>query len=197
MLCIFYDMFQLLFCSCSCIELEWRLSALICSNLLQSFSLFLFFFIYLFYISNCINTVLHRSNKLFDAGWGRSERDSAIDFFEDDFDVIHIGPWKYDMREEEIAEEAYRLQTQQRKLIEDLQVEKWVIHDSQTNLTTMSGNTLNEPHWLMEERKHAIDAHQNVAIVMAELEDRNEDWPGKKDAQLLLGDGLISFDEYR
>jgi hypothetical protein len=156
-------------------------------------------------LNNCICTLLHRPNNFFDP-----EKESPEFLEEEDSDVIHIGPWKYDLSEDLIVEEAFQLQNRQRKLIEDLQMERWVVTDEDANdFTRVSGSTRRlanqEPAWLIEERRNAVMSHSLIAEVTKILQPENsknldtrmtETWPGELYALDLLQRNLMSYEEY-
>lgn len=159
-------------------------------------------------LNNCINTMLHAPYRIHDL-----EKDTP-EFFEDAFDVVHIGPWKFDVHEGQLPGEAKDLRLRQQQLIEDLRMEKWIVSDDTYANGPASTVRGREPSWLENERKAAVAAHDHISEVARSLKlsprmgiDASKSsksvistsgfyWPEEAKYNELLSKGLISYDEY-
>ena len=142
-------------------------------------------------LHNCINTLLHRPEKVQDL------EKETLEFTEEaDEEVFHIGPWVYDLSDDQLREESNQLYKRQKKLIEDLQLEQWMIIDGggyrapagmvhsssrDRNMPTLVIPPLNTlrpgqgvqhtqsktvPKWLVEERMAAIQSHNVIEEIV-------------------------------
>jgi len=169
-------------------------------------------------LNNCVNTMLHCPHRIHDL-----DKDTP-EFFEDIFDVVHIGPWKFDIQEGQLPGETKDLRMRQQQLIEDLRMEKWIVYDDSTTTNTSSSSSSGplstmrnrEPTWLEKERKEAIVSHEYITEVARYLrlittrpgniaESRSGKsvasnsgiyWPDEGKYNELLSKGLLSYEEY-